>query len=233
MGSARGYKTINWRADKLLMAKKRKTPLLQRVLNRFGKILKSKGGKAASDYILGVSRQFPHLQEPLFKAIHDQHPLLLQKIKLDSKRLDKIKAEKKALEKKENEERLKELDKQRKIVELGLADRFENFTPREFEELIGVLFERMGYNVEIGSYVNDMGVDVVARKENEVILIETKKWKEGNNVGNDIVRSVLGGMWKVDANKAIVVTSSDFTVSAQVQAEDAPVEIRPGQSRLR
>jgi len=112
-----------------------------------------------------------------------------------------------------------------KRIDLALINNFANYSPREFEYFIGELFKRMGYSVEISEYVQDFGIDLVAKKEGEVVVVEVKKWQIGNNVGPEVIRSVLGAMWKVKANKAVVVTTSDFTVLAEAQANGAPVEL--------
>ncbi len=115
--------------------------------------------------------------------------------------------------------------KEWKRIDLGLRNNFSDFSPREFECFIGELFKRMGYLVEMERYTKDFGIDLVAKKGNDIIVIQVKKWKKGHNIGPDVVRSVLGAMWKVRANKAIIITTSDFTVLAREQAKGAPVEL--------
>jgi uncharacterized repeat protein (TIGR02543 family) len=115
-------------------------------------------------------------------------------------------------------------------IDLGLTNNFKDYDPRDFEVLIGRLFEKMGYIVELGRFRRDLGIDIVARNEEEVVVVEVKKWKLGNNVGNDVVRSVLGALWQVPmgsatSKKAVVVTTSNFTVMAREQARDSPVEL--------
>lgn len=104
-------------------------------------------------------------------------------------------------------------------------DNFADYSPQEFQDFVGELFKKIGYEVEMGKYTQDFGIDLVARKEGEVVVVEVKKWEVGNNVGAEVVRGVLGAMWKATANKAVVVTTSDFTVLAEEQARGAPVEL--------
>jgi len=115
-----------------------------------------------------------------------------------------------------------------KRIDVGLKNNFVDYSPREFEYFIGELFRRMGYLVEIGKYAKDFGIDLIAKREGEVVVVEIKKWQIGHNVGPETIRSVLGAMWKAKANKAIVVTTSDFTVLAEEQAREAPVELWNG-----
>ena len=100
-----------------------------------------------------------------------------------------------------------------------------NFSHFEFEEFIAKLFRKMGYQTEDTRKTGDYGVDVIAKDKNDTIAVQVKQFKHGNNVGNVTVQQVLGAMWKVKANKAIIITTSDFTVQAKVQARESPIEL--------
>jgi HJR/Mrr/RecB family endonuclease len=83
----------------------------------------------------------------------------------------------------------------------------------------------MGYEVTVARYSKDFGIDLICKKPNETVVVEVKKWKKGNNVGNETVRSILGAMLKIKADKAVLVTTSDYTVSVEEQARGLPVEL--------
>ena len=100
-----------------------------------------------------------------------------------------------------------------------------NLSPFQFEEFISKLFQKMGYTTRVTSKTGDFGVDIVAKNEKDVIAIQVKRNTIGNNVGAETVQNTLGSMWKYKANKAIIVTTSDFTVRAEEQAKNAPVEL--------
>ncbi len=128
------------------------------------------------------------------------------------------------------EEVVKLLTERKKLENINsihqdLGNRFKNYSPEEFESFIADLFENMGYQTQITPHSNDQGADIIARKNNDTIVIEVKRYREGNNVGSPVVRSVLGSMPKYNANKAIIVTTSDFTVEAEEQAKGSPVEL--------
>ena len=112
-----------------------------------------------------------------------------------------------------------------KEIDMGLSDNFASYTPFEFEQLIGKLFEKMGYDTEVTKKAKDYGVDVIAKKGKTTVAIQAKKYKEGNNVGNKEIQQILGAMWQIKANKAILITTSDFTVYAEEQGKEAPVEL--------
>ena len=111
-----------------------------------------------------------------------------------------------------------------KRIDIGLNNHFAHYSPREFEVFIAKLFQKMGYKVTLGPYVSDYGVDVIAEKDNRRILIQVKKYSPENLVGNRVVRETLGAIWN-RADKAIIITTSDFTEQAYEQARGAPVEL--------
>lgn len=112
-----------------------------------------------------------------------------------------------------------------KKIEIGLDNNFQDYTPYDFEKFIAKLFEKMGYISYVTKKTGDYGVDIVAKKGKDTVAIQAKKYRRGNNVGNVDVQKILGAMWKYDANKAMIITTSDFTVQAESQAKGAPVEL--------
>jgi hypothetical protein len=107
---------------------------------------------------------------------------------------------------------------------------FNSISPFEFEEVVGDLFVKMGYSVEVTAKTGDYGIDVIARNNFDVIAIQVKKYSKGNNVGNQEVQKLLGAMQlsTVKANKAILITTSDFTINAIEQAKETPIELWNG-----
>jgi restriction endonuclease len=89
-------------------------------------------------------------------------------------------------------------------------------TSREFEELVGELWAKFGWNVELTAKVRDGGRDLIAIRSNPVphkFLIECKRWNEAVGVG--VVRALHGVVEDEKANKGIVVTTSWFSKNAQ------------------
>jgi len=96
--------------------------------------------------------------------------------------------------------------------------------PREFEKFIAYLFNKIGFRTEITPYVSDYGADIVAERGENRIVVQVKKYI-GQNVGAQEVQQSLGSMWRYKANKAILVTTTDFTAQALEQAKGAPIEL--------
>lgn len=112
-----------------------------------------------------------------------------------------------------------------KEIDTGLSNNFAGLSPHEFEKFIAELFRKMGYNAQVTGKPGDFGADIIARKGNETILIQVKKYAMGNNVTPEEVQRTLGAMWKHKADKAVFVTTSGFTVRAKEVEREAPIEL--------
>ncbi len=114
------------------------------------------------------------------------------------------------------------------ITERDLQDNFRRFEPYEFEELIAKLFAAKGYQVEVTPKSGDYGVDVIARAGHDVLAIQVKHWEAA--VGGPDVHKTLGSMITYSANRAMVITTSDFTNQAyEIQKRGAPVVLWNGE----
>jgi len=112
-----------------------------------------------------------------------------------------------------------------KEIEIGLSNNFASLTPYQFEEFIAELFRRMDYDAKKTRSTGDFGADVIAKKEDEIVLIEVKRYAAGNNVTPKEVRGTVGALWKYKADKAVFITTSDFTVRAREVEKEAPIEL--------
>ena len=112
-----------------------------------------------------------------------------------------------------------------KAIDLDFENNFAKYSPYQFEELIQKLFEKMGYKAWTTPGSGDKGADVIAEKNGERVAIQVKKYKYSNLVTPAEVRSALGSMYHYKAKKAVVVTTSNFTVRAWEIADTSPVEL--------
>lgn len=122
------------------------------------------------------------------------------------------------------------LDKKKGKIKTMIDSDYSLITPFEFENFISELFKKIGYNTEVTSKTGDYGIDVIAKDRNDVIAIQVKKYSKGNNVSNRDVQRLLGAMHlrTIKANKAILITTSDFTIQAKEQAKESPIELWNG-----
>ncbi len=182
--------------------------------------------------LLGVILVFFFIRDKRMEAVKELKKLHEQKVldkkkKLERKRYEKFLEEqkKKGLIEYNGKWGKPEEVKIWKEIDVGISNNFANLTHFEFEQFIGALFQKMGYQTEVTRKTGDYGIDVIAKKGDDVIAIQVKKNSIGNNVGDIVVQNTLGGMWKYKANKAIIITTSDFTTMAHEQARSAPIEL--------
>jgi restriction system protein len=100
----------------------------------------------------------------------------------------------------------------------------QKLTWREFEQLVGAYFERLGYSVSFTPDGADGGVDVIARKGREIFLIQCKQWR-ATQVGVSVVRELFGVMAAQGATGAFVVSIGPFSADAKAFAEGRNIEL--------
>jgi Restriction endonuclease len=93
-----------------------------------------------------------------------------------------------------------------------------NLTPRQFEEFIAELLNKMGYTVRLGPGSKDGGVDVFAERDQdfgpELTLVQCKRNSPVNKVGEPIIKQLHADVNDRKASKGLVVTTSFFTSTA-------------------
>jgi restriction endonuclease Mrr len=112
-----------------------------------------------------------------------------------------------------------------KYIEVDLENNFQKLSPRQFEKAIQDLFVKMNYEVTLTNYIGDYGADLIVKKDSEILVVQCKKYMEKHKVGAPEVQRTLGSMYRYNASKAILVTTSDFTNKARIQAREAPIEL--------
>ena len=96
---------------------------------------------------------------------------------------------------------------------------------QEFESLIGTLYESFGYETEVTSDTADMGIDVWARNSDERVAIQAKRYQEGNTVGRETLQKLASTLAKGDADRVVVVTTSEFARTAEEYSDSFGSEI--------
>jgi len=98
-----------------------------------------------------------------------------------------------------------------------------------FETLIGEAYRRQGYSVSRPSGGGaDGGVDLVLRKDGNILLVQCKQWKSWR-VGVKVIREMYGVLTDRKADGVIVVTSGMFTQEARSFAEGKPIDLIEGE----
>lgn len=110
---------------------------------------------------------------------------------------------------------------------LGGQDAVKHMTWREFEQLVGQVFRGRGYNVTRSEPGPDDGVDLVATKGSERVLVQCKHWR-AQRVGVKVVRELHGVVAAQGASGGYVVTSGVFSQEAWAFAQTCNVELVDG-----
>lgn len=112
----------------------------------------------------------------------------------------------------------------------------QTLTPIEFENLVQTLLVKMGFNASTTKASGDGGIDIIAINEQPIVggkyVIQCKRYATGNNIGEPVIRELYGVMHAENANKGILITTSDFSKQAIVFAQDKAIELITGQSLL-
>lgn len=96
----------------------------------------------------------------------------------------------------------------------------------EFERFLGDLFNKMGYKVTQTKLSGDQGADLIVERFGEKIVVQAKRYSE--TVGNKAIQEVVAAKNHYKCNKALVITSSNFTKSAIQLAKSNEVELWDG-----
>jgi hypothetical protein len=101
----------------------------------------------------------------------------------------------------------------------------QKLSPQKFEELVAFIFEKMGYETKLrgNANANDGGVDIEARRENEFIVIQCKRYAEAVSISQ--VRDLYGTTVAEGADKGVLVTTGTFSQPSQEWARGRHIEL--------
>lgn len=119
---------------------------------------------------------------------------------------------------------LKRVSGKREDRQEQLRGTFSHLDPRQFEFEIARLLQRMGYQVNVTKATGDDGVDVFARKDNDKIVIQCKRW-ERKPVGRAVVDELANVARRHNATRAILATTSFFSVNGRATAVECGIEM--------
>jgi len=108
----------------------------------------------------------------------------------------------------------------------------EEISPHEFEELIGKLYEKMGYYIRLTSKSRDKGVDIYAKLTTESgtdnLAIQCKHYPNGR-VGVEHARALYGVIHSQQhITKGVLITSGKFSKDCKEFVEGKRIELFDG-----
>lgn len=100
----------------------------------------------------------------------------------------------------------------------------------EFEEIMAILFKKMGFEVEETTLAGDGGIDLIIYSSEYIYsgkyIVQCKHWT--SSVGQPCIRDLYGVVMSERANKGILITTSSFTTQAIEFAADKNLELIDG-----
>jgi restriction system protein len=87
----------------------------------------------------------------------------------------------------------------------------------EFEQFVGHLLKRRGYNYISYTERYDLGIDILAQKDKQVWGIQVKRSK--NPISTHAVRQVVTALKYYDCDQGMVISNSSFTKAARKLAK--------------
>lgn len=120
-----------------------------------------------------------------------------------------------------------EIDEERKKEE-QLA-KISSMDPFAFEKLCGKLFESMGYrDVKVTKRSKDGGIDGLGFLTFGLVrfkvVFQAKRWSRDTKINPDLVKGLLGAKELAKAEKAVLITTSNFTAPAEEVAVELGIE---------
>lgn len=115
-----------------------------------------------------------------------------------------------------------ENEKERRLRALKLSD-IDNMDGHEFEHYVGKLLEHQGFKAEVTKGSGDLGVDVIAQKNELKYAVQVKRYNEP--VSRRAVSDAVAGKYHYGCNKAMVVTTSHFTEGAKELAQSTECKL--------
>jgi restriction system protein len=128
---------------------------------------------------------------------------------------------------------VQQIDQHNATVRKALHERLLKMPPKDFQDLVGELLTKIGFqNVVVSKYSGDGGIDargtlVVDNVVEITMAVQVKRFK--NNVQAPIVAMVRGSLGAHE--RGLIVTTSDFSPGARTEARDptkAPVALVDG-----
>lgn len=93
----------------------------------------------------------------------------------------------------------------------------------DFENFLTTIFSNQGYKVELTKATGDQGADLVINKYGVRTVVQAKRYSGA--VGNAAVQAIVAAKGYYGAEKAMIVTNSNFTPSAKALAQANNVEL--------
>lgn len=113
-----------------------------------------------------------------------------------------------------------------KFDRINRLSQVQNMDPIEFEQYVGYLYQKDGYQVAMTVTSGDEGVDLFLRRGLSTAVVQCKRY--AGTVGQPTVRDLYGAMVHNRARRAILVTSGAISQPAEEWAKGKPIDLVDG-----
>ncbi len=149
--------------------------------------------------------------------------------RIEKKESAKTKVERQSINLTPQEELYESSAKIRQSIYVEIIDVILSKSPGEFEKLVVMLLQRMGYGGEVKAagvvtkYSNDKGIDGII-KEDVLGLgrvhIQAKRYARTNTIGRDEIQKFVGALAVAQSNKGVFITTSSYSKGAIEYADN-------------
>jgi restriction system protein len=101
-------------------------------------------------------------------------------------------------------------------------------TPGEFEEIVGNMYRKFGYEVERTPMSNDFGRDLILKKDGKKTFVECKRYDRDTPIGRRHLQLFYGVIVNMHADAWIFVTTSRFANTAVNFAGETGIKLIDG-----
>jgi restriction system protein len=98
-------------------------------------------------------------------------------------------------------------------------------SPSKFEEWSATRLREQGYSVTVVGGQSDHGIDLIAERDGERLVVQCKRWVGARMVGEPQVRDLFGAMHHERATGAMVITTGLFSEPALAWAKGKPIKL--------
>jgi restriction system protein len=99
------------------------------------------------------------------------------------------------------------------------------FTPERFAEWCAARLREQGYRVTAVGGLSDPGVDLIAEREPERLVVQCKRWFGARPLAEPEVQELFGAMQHEHANGAVVITTGVFSEPTLLRAKGTPIRL--------
>lgn len=86
--------------------------------------------------------------------------------------------------------------------------------PRAYERLVASILEAEGYTTQLGSYVGDGGIDIIATRGAERLAVQAKMYGDGRPVNRHMILELHGAAACADCTGAVIATDGRLMTDA-------------------